>query len=63
MGRGRRRRFPVPMAAEELLLLIDGSVAVLHKFLVLVLFAADLMSYCRCACYLCSGADVGAMVR
>jgi len=37
VGRGRRRRFPVPTAAEELLL-IEGSVAVLRKFLVPVLF-------------------------
>jgi len=40
VGRSDRRRFPVLVAAEELLLLllIDGSVAVLRKFLVPILF-------------------------
>ena len=33
------------------------------SFLFLYVFAADLTSYCRCVCYLCSGTDVGAMVR
>ena len=62
VGCGRRRRFPVPAAAEELLL-IEVSVAVLRKFLVPVFFAADSSSYCRGECCLCLGADVGAMVQ
>jgi hypothetical protein len=48
---------PVPVAAEELLLLlIEGAVAVLRKFLVPVLFCSDLRSYCCCACFLSLGA-------
>ena len=33
------------------------------SFLFLYFFVADLRSYCRCACYLCLGTDMGAMVR